>query len=59
MPSKNSEFWQKKLADNASRDNRNISELKKLGWEVLVIWECQIKDLQPLVVNLHSYLQAK
>ncbi len=59
MPSKNSGFWQKKLADNASRDNRNISELKKLGWEVLVIWECQIKDLQSLVVNLHSYLQAK
>ncbi|MCK9394507.1 MAG: very short patch repair endonuclease [Methylobacter sp.] len=59
MPSKNPEFWQKKLADNVSRDNRNISELKKLGWEVLVIWECQIKDLQPLVVNLHYYLQAK
>jgi DNA mismatch endonuclease (patch repair protein) len=59
MPSKSSEFWRKKLADNASRDNRNISELKKLGWEVLVIWECQIKDLQSLVINLHYYLQAK
>lgn len=59
MPSKNSEFWRKKLADNASRDNRNISELKKLGWEVLVIWECQIKDLHSLAIKLHSYLQAK
>ena len=59
MPSKNSDFWQKKLTNNASRDNRNISELKKLGWEVLVIWECQIKDLQLLVLNLHSYLQVK
>jgi DNA mismatch endonuclease (patch repair protein) len=58
-PSKNSEFWQKKLADNASRDNRNISELKKLGWEILVFWECQIKDLQAISINLHSYLQAK
>ncbi|TRW93312.1 very short patch repair endonuclease [Candidatus Methylobacter oryzae] len=59
MPSKNFEFWQKKLADNASRDNRNIRELKKLGWEVLVIWECEIKDIEMLTINLHSYLQAK
>jgi DNA mismatch endonuclease, patch repair protein len=59
MPNNNSEFWKKKLSDNASRDNRNICELNKLGWEVLVIWECQIKDLQSLAVNLHSYLQAK
>jgi DNA mismatch endonuclease (patch repair protein) len=58
-PIKNSDFWQKKLADIAIRDNRNISELKKLGWEVLVIWECQIKNLRSLVENLHSYLRAK
>jgi len=53
------EFWKKKLADNQSRDSRNIIDLKKLGWNALVIWECRIGDLQSLAENLHSYLQAK
>ncbi len=59
MPSKNSEFWKKKLSDNVSRDSKNISDLKKLGWEVLVIWACELNNLELLVVNLRSYLQAK
>lgn len=59
LPSNNSEFWKKKLAENQSRDSRNIIDLKKQGWNTLVIWECQIGDLQSLADNLHSYLQAK
>lgn len=59
MPNKNFQFWQKKLTDNQTRDKRNINDLKRLGWNALVIWECQIGDLQSLAENLHSYLQAK
>ena len=41
-PSTNAEFWQKKFATNVSRDKQNEQELKKLGWNVIVIWECEI-----------------
>ncbi|MBP7867804.1 MAG: DNA mismatch endonuclease Vsr [Acidobacteria bacterium] len=40
-PKTNNEFWQKKLGANVSRDRRNRTALKKDGWKVLVVWECQ------------------
>ena len=43
LPSTNEEFWKMKLTGNLERDKRNIKELKKLGWRILVIWECEVK----------------
>ncbi len=59
MPSKNKAFWEKKLSDNVSRDSKNIDDLNKSGWDVLVIWACEINNLELLGVKLHSYLQTK
>lgn len=42
-PKTNVDFWQEKISGNVSRDHRNIAELKKMGWQTLVIWECEIK----------------
>ena len=36
------EFWQKKFAENIARDQRTEAELRKLGWNVIVIWECEV-----------------
>lgn len=44
-PSTNSEFWEKKFAANVERDARNYAALKELGWNVLIIWECEIKEI--------------
>ena len=44
-PSSNSEFWQKKFAANVERDARNYAALKELGWTVLIIWECEVKQI--------------
>lgn len=43
-PKTRKEFWEIKFKQNIERDKKNISELKKAGWRVLVIWECEIKD---------------
>lgn len=37
-------FWTKKFAANVDRDARQQSQLKELGWRVLVIWECETKN---------------
>lgn len=42
-PKTNVEFWKNKFKKNKERDNRKIKELEKLNWNVLVIWECEIK----------------
>jgi DNA mismatch endonuclease (patch repair protein) len=46
MPSSNRTFWETKLEGNAARDLRHRSALRKLGWKVIVIWECETR--QPL-----------
>jgi len=42
-PVNNAEYWSRKLDKNIERDKKNKKELKKLGWNVFVIWECEIK----------------
>jgi DNA mismatch endonuclease (patch repair protein) len=42
-PKSNTEYWDKKLAGNQKRDSLNYEKLKKLGWKVIVLWECQLK----------------
>ena len=41
-PSTHVDFWQKKFTDNISRDQRIEAELQRLGWHVIVIWECEV-----------------
>ena len=43
-PSTNTEFWQKKFAENVARDESTEQELKALGWNVIVVWECKIRN---------------
>ncbi len=43
LPSSNSAFWDKKLESNRLRDERNISQLRANGWNVIVVWECELK----------------
>jgi DNA mismatch endonuclease (patch repair protein) len=48
IPKSNQEFWVKKFKDNRNRDRRKLKELSKLGYSVLVIWQCDLKDEEKL-----------
>lgn len=43
LPATNLDYWEKKIADNVERDERKRQELEKLGYKVLVVWQCQLK----------------
>lgn len=43
VPKSNTEFWMAKITRNKERDKRNYKELQYAGWNVIVIWECQLK----------------
>ena len=49
-------FWKPKLEQNRKRDQRNRRKLRQLGWDVLVVWECQLKDETALGERLRSFL---
>ena len=43
MPSSNVAYWEKKLMGNKDRDKRVRKQLEEDGWNVIVVWECQLK----------------
>lgn len=43
-PSSNEGYWGLKLERNLARDNTNISALKELGWQTLIVWECDLRQ---------------
>ena len=43
IPSTNREFWVSKIRRNQERDQHNYNVLQENGWQVIVIWECQLK----------------
>ena len=43
-PKSNEEFWKDKLEKNVARDKNEQAELEKMGWHILIVWECQLKN---------------
>ncbi|MBP7306995.1 MAG: DNA mismatch endonuclease Vsr [Saprospiraceae bacterium] len=42
MPKTRTAFWSEKFLANKNRDKANVRALKKIGWRVIIIWECQL-----------------
>lgn len=56
LPKSRLDFWIPKLEGNRERDKCTLHQLKSRGWEVLVIWECELKDLNSLEKMLNGFL---
>lgn len=59
VPKTNADFWQKKRLSNKMRDVKTRSALRRLGWQVLVIWECQTKEIVHLSFKMANFLISK
>ncbi len=55
-PATRPEFWKKKLEGNRARDTRVRKELRRLGWQVLVVWECQIRKPDAMIKRVVDFL---
>ena len=56
MPSTRVSFWQEKLERNKERDKQTRRKLRRDGWDVLVVWECQLRDADCLSRRLGRFL---
>lgn len=59
VPKTRTEFWQAKFEANRTRDNNAITALYKQGWEVLVIWQCEIKYAKTLEERIRVFLDNR
>jgi len=55
-PKSRREFWGPKLVRNRSKDARNRRALRRQGWGVLTVWQCQTRSAERLEIQLRSYL---
>ena len=55
-PMSNTEYWEPKLNRNMARDAENQADLARMGWLVLVVWECELKDLEQLRKKIDLFL---
>lgn len=58
LPKSRLDFWRPKLEGNARRDGENIAALRELGWETLVVWECETKDAEHLGKTIRKFLDG-
>lgn len=57
LPKTNREYWLPKLRRNQLRDRRNIRQLQELGWQPLIVWECEAKSSKDLEAKLSGFLE--
>ncbi len=58
-PKTNRTYWLAKIEQNQRRDQRVQRHLRRLGWSVAVVWECQTRDIDRLLARLVRFLEAE
>ena len=59
VPQSNQGYWVLKIRRNIERDLNNIEAIQSLGWDALVLWECELRDLAYLRIRILSFLQSE
>jgi len=55
-PTSNSDFWNQKIEKNINRDKNVQAQLRELGWQPFVVWQCQTRNLAELQQHLQAFL---
>jgi DNA mismatch endonuclease, patch repair protein len=58
-PATHTAYWNTKLERNVSRDRATTAKLRRLGWRVLSVWECQLREQERLTYLLRSFLERE
>lgn len=58
LPKSRPEYWKAKIETNKERDRRALTELKEAGWEPLVVWQCELRDLEGAVGRVEAFLRS-
>ncbi|MXW11330.1 MAG: DNA mismatch endonuclease Vsr [Synechococcus sp. SB0662_bin_45] len=59
LPTSRADYWAERIATNQARDMRNVHDLEAAGWDVCVVWECEISDPDLLRQRLVRFLDSE
>ncbi|HWR03291.1 MAG TPA: DNA mismatch endonuclease Vsr [Humidesulfovibrio sp.] len=57
-PASNVDYWLSKFARNIERDALQVFELEQAGWKVIVVWQCELKNMPGLTARLDQELRG-
>lgn len=58
-PKSRTEFWTAKFLGNIQRDRKVRRELRAMGWHVIIVWECELRNLQSVAERLDVELRSR
>lgn len=58
LPKTRLDFWLPKLEDNRQRDIANVERLMAMGWQVLLVWECELRNREQLRNILQRFIEG-
>lgn len=59
LPKTKLAFWKPKLEQNRQRDIRHYEKLRQQGWRVLVVWECELLNLDYVAKKVRDFLEGR
>ena len=59
-PKSHRKYWTEKFARNEANDRRHVRRLRRLGWRVIIVWECQLeKHPDTVLTRLQRFLNSR
>ncbi|WP_223510992.1 very short patch repair endonuclease [Pseudomonas sp. BF-R-05] len=59
LPKSRVEYWQAKIEQNQARDRENTTLLEADGWQVLTVWQCELKNIETLANRLNEFIESE
>jgi len=56
-PKENENYWIDKIEKNKHRDEKSCAILSNLGWAILIVWECELRDIKNVSERLDEFLR--
>ena len=58
LPKSRVEYWKPKIAVNKARDRRQANGLRKAGWSVMIVWQCQLRKKDALEARIEDFVNG-
>ena len=57
MPKSRPEYWKPKIETNRERDKKVLTWLSDAGWDSMVVWQCDLRDLDGTIERVEAFLR--
>lgn len=57
LPKSRIDFWMAKISRNRERDQENVAAIEAIGWRVLTVWQCELKNLEGLKKRINDFIE--